>query len=255
MGTLPIARSDVLGTYLEVRHGLSRVEQALGPWSEPRLEELERSYLVAQSRLLDNYLEGLPIVPVSRCPFSGDLLQVPVDIGGLDGPWWDYQGPARPWWERQATLVAFTGALRLTLPVERSPWLICPGPEVPYLRVPVMANPDVRAVVSTVPVGAHTGYVVAYFAPAATSDVRPVNDWGAPDYRLPGPHGTSGWSSTLDDPTTFDVELEPWVASGRLLWIAPDDPAQVVRSGSEGCPYLSMAGSRQWQRIEDGEIW
>ena len=255
MGTLPIARSEVLGTYFEVLDGLSRVERTLGSWSEPRLELLEQSYLAAQSRLLDHYLYGLAAVPISRCPFSGDLLQVPVDTCGLDGPWWDYQGPVRPWWERPATLVAFTGAMRMTVPVEHSPWLTCPGPGVPYLRIPVMANPGVRAVVSTVPVGAHTGFVVAYFAPAGTSDVRPVNDWGAPDYRLIGPNGTYGWASTIDDPTTFDFELAPWVASERLMWIAPDDDEWALRTGTERCPYLSLPGTREWQRIQEGETW
>ena len=248
-------RAVLLATYFDVVDGLARVQVPLNSMPDPRLEELERSYFAAQSRIIDVYLDGLVPVALSRCPFSDAPLEVPLDTGGLDGPWWDYQGSARPWWERPSTLVSFTGAMRLGRPLENSPWLACPGPGVPYVQPRLLADTGVRAVVSTVPVGVHTGYVIAYFAATPPVGLRPANDWGAPENRRRGPDGGAGWDATFDDASTFDFDLEPWVEAGRLLWIAPGDRGLTLRSGLVGCPYLSLQGPRSWQRIQEGEVW
>ena len=145
--------------------------------------------------------------------------------------------------------------MALARPVGSSPWLACPGPGVPYVLPRLLADDGVRAVVSTVRVGAHTGYVIAYFAKTAPSGVRSANDWGAPDHRLRRADGSVGWDATFDDPASFDFALEPWVERGRVHWIAPGDPDLTLRSGLVGCPYLSLPGTRSWQRIQEGEVW
>ena len=42
------------------------------------------------------YEEGLPRLPLSRCPLTGEVQVHSFDPFGLDGPWWNFEAPARP---------------------------------------------------------------------------------------------------------------------------------------------------------------
>ena len=44
-----------------------------------------------------NYVEGVPIVGLSRDPFTGDVFETSIDTFDLDGLWWAYEREHRPW--------------------------------------------------------------------------------------------------------------------------------------------------------------
>ncbi len=57
-----------------------------------------------------------------------------------------------------------------------------------------------------------------------------------------------------DTEYTIDFDLAKWVKDGKLLWITPDDPTFTLKTGTSGCPYLNLQGSRQFSVLFDGEL-
>ncbi len=218
-------------------------------------DERQMELLNAIEDATEAYLAALPRVEIARSPFTGDIVALAIDTYGLDGPWWKYEGVVRALDARPATMLAFTGAMRLTAPIERFTHLAKVGPGVPYVLPRLMAIDGVRAVVRAVTVGAHLGWAISYFAPAPVSGVRLVNDWGADHYAIDG-----GWDTVAESTEERDFDLAPWIRSGRLAWIAPGDGALALRSEVEGCPFLGpdggpLEGTREVQRVEEGEVF
>jgi hypothetical protein len=205
-------------------------------------------------RLREAYLDLLPSVTVSRCPHSGAPVRLPLDTFDLDGLWWAYQTPLRRLGERPASLVALTGALRLATEVPWTSFLVKPGPAVPYVLPRLLEDPSIVAVVSEVPIGAHTGFVVAYFSPAADDLVVRANDWGANGFVRTRADGALEWGAVPEDETEMDVDLRPWLDAGRLRWVAPGDTGASLRDGADGCPFVDLPGRRDLQRIEEGQV-
>src|SRR5689334_15262688 len=46
--------------------------------------------------LRTEYARGVPVVPISRCPITNEVLRHSLDTFGLDGLWWDFESPCRP---------------------------------------------------------------------------------------------------------------------------------------------------------------
>jgi len=178
-------------------------------------------------------------------------VRVAIDVAGLDGLWWRAERPVRREVPEHPTLFALTGALRLGAPLERTDFLVKPGPGAPYVIPRLLEEARAVAVVSTVEIGTHTGYVVAYFAPADATR-RPTNEWGTDTYRVRTPRGL-GWGTV--DQETRDFALRPWIERKRLRWIAPGDATLTPREGEPDCPYLDIAGPREPQRIQYGRAW
>src|SRR4051794_34893741 len=63
--------------------------------------------------LAEDYRRGVPVVPISRCPFTQDVLRHSFDFFGLDGLWWNYDDPVRPVEDLLATYFALTGSVWL----------------------------------------------------------------------------------------------------------------------------------------------
>jgi hypothetical protein len=204
--------------------------------------------------LRQEYVEGLPVRALSRCPFTGELLRISIDDAGLDGLWWRFEGASRPKDDVPATFFALAGAVHLRGEVVAAPFLAKPGPEVPYIIPRLLALPSVRAVLSSVAIGQHEGYAIAYFADPIPTTAPRCNTWGANEYRDADDDG-DGWHSVMEDPDDYDFELAPWLADGRLLWIGPGDEWLVRREGAEDCPYLGLPGRRSVLRIQDGRVW
>jgi hypothetical protein len=196
------------------------------------------------------YLLALPRVPVARCPFTDEIAAIAIDTYGLDGPWWDYQAALRPVEARPATMIAFTGALHLDLPVEETVHLVKPGPGAPYVLPRLLGVPGVQAVIRGTAVGRHRGWTVCYFAASRPAETQGANDWGADHYRVGG-----GWDTVPEDFDPRDFDLTPWIEQGRLAWIAPGDESATLRREVEGCPYLGVAGTHEVQRVQDGVVW
>ena len=201
------------------------------------------------------YRERLPNIALSRNPFDNELYRHSFDPYGLDGLWWDYRSPNRPLEMLRSPVVAFTGAVRVDEPVERMPFLCRPGPGAPFVVPRIITREGVRAVLWSLSVGVHTAYVIVYFADPVPMGLEPFNDWGTDYYQFESAPERLAWDQASEDAEDFDFDLEKYVASGQLQWIAPGDDSMTLKSGVAGCPYLDLEGSRLPQLVQDGERW
>ncbi|WP_067695670.1 hypothetical protein [Nocardia jejuensis] len=206
--------------------------------------------------LQDEYRHLLPEVLVARCPFTGTAISWPLDNADLDGWFWNRENPIRRLVNPVArTWLAMGGAIRLTPPVEPTPFPRMPGPDVPYVVPRILDLADVRAVVSEVPIGPHTGWAITYFAETRPIGVALENLWGSREYDVYGPGGRwKAWNEHRQSIRDYDFDLRPWLDSGKLLWIAPGDVDAILREGSSECPFVDIDGERRLQLIRNGEI-
>jgi hypothetical protein len=224
------------------------------------LESADRSgeALPLRNRVIEiarRYRELLPEVTVARCPDSGVLVRWPIDTAGLDGWFWDYDtSTRRPPKDRPRRWLAMTGAMRLTEPVEYASHQAVPGPGVPFVVPRILQHSGIRAVITQVPVGVHTGWAISYFGPLPT-DIGLVNLWGTDTYPVYDDEGNRlGWDRAFNTVSDYDFELGDWLRSGKLLWIAPGDDSGALREGVDGCPYVNLAGPRKIAIVEDGKV-
>lgn len=216
------------------------------------IDECERR----RGALWDEYLDKLPRIPLSRCPFTGQVVNHSFDPYGIDGLWWNYESPARPMFEDlPQTFCAITGALKIGPVIEKTNFLVKPGPGVPYVIPRILGHEMVKAVLYSLPVGNHTGYTIVYFAESPVTDVKWPNHWGLSYYSAGKTGEDFRWYESYDNEDTYDFDLKPWIQSGKLLWIAQGDAEMVLHSSLTRCPYLDLRGERQIQRVQSGKWW
>lgn len=197
------------------------------------------------------YRQLLPEVTVARCPHGGGLLRWFMDPLGLDGWAWEYSVVGKQPVDPPPLWLCMNGAMRLVPPLENTKQFVRPGPGVPYVVPRILRCPDVRAVISQVSVGAHTGWVISYFGPKPKG-VTLVNNWGKHEHYVYDDTGKwRGWNSDEKDQRTgqYDFELAPWLRPGKLLWIAPGDESATLREGIDDCPYVDLPGHRRCQDV------
>jgi hypothetical protein len=200
------------------------------------------------------YTAMLPVRTMSRCPYTGELVRWPLDDVDLDGWFWWYDAPARQLPSVSRTWLAMTGGMRLNSPVTQAPFLCRPGPGAPFVVPSLLYDPQTTAVIVEVPVGPHTGWAITYFG-ARRPVAHLVNLWGTGRYPVPDGTGAwDGWAKAPDQAVDYDFALEPWLASGQLLWVAPGDAGFELRRGGEGCPYLGLDGPRESPSIQHGVV-
>lgn len=252
-------RSQLLAEYFQHKRHLRSVTEAYEEgteWHENAVEEdLDR--LTDRVRELNlQYRDGLPVMSLSRCPYTGTVWRHSFDPYGLDGMWWDFDQPMRLNPEALGGRhLCFTGAVRLAEPVEAAPFTCRPGPAVPFIVKRLMDYRGVKAVLSQVSIGRHTGYLIVYFAHPMPEAVNRTNDWGI-EYAM-FPDGQGGWdvSEFFDNEQFYDFDLEKWIRSGRLVWIEPGDVELRLRDTVEDCPFLHLTGRQIPCRIQEGEVW
>lgn len=216
--------------------------------------ELEQRY--SRLKLLSaTYIETLSLIPLSRCPFTDATHWQPIDVAGLDGPWWRYEAPLRPEITMPEHHLTFTGSLKLTPPLEYAPFVCMPGPEVPYVVPELLQHPGIKAVLNSVDVGMHEGHVVHYYAEELTEDLPGFNGWGADHYRLPGEDKEGYWRRIENEASEeLDFDMGHWIKEGKLLWIEPGDNDLQLRNDLEACPYIDLPGQTTFQYIQYGEV-
>jgi hypothetical protein len=200
------------------------------------------------------YRALLPEVTVARCPEGGEVVRWPIDVYGLDGRFWDYLNPIRrPPSTAPRTWLAMTGAMRLTDPVGHPPFAVVPGPDVPFVVPRILDSPGVRAVISEVPVGTHTGWAITYFGPKPEG-VTLVNLWGSNTYPVYRDGVNRGWAWDRPRVSQYDFDLTEWLRTGKLLWIEPGDRSATLHEGPDGCPYTALPGARKITVIANGVV-
>lgn len=228
---------------------------AAGPDSVGALLAAEDLIVAAAGAIQEEYRAIVPVVAVSRNPLNGEVVTQSIDFYGIDGWWWDLDSPVRPLTAPSPGLVAMTGALTLSDQVERTSFLVRPGPAVPFVIPEILSGDGVVAVVSEHPVGDHLGYLIMYFAVDYPPHAPRANDWASNTTRVVESDGSLRWSEEFHLESDYDFDLRPWLEEGSLFWIAGGDDDLVLRRGVADCPYLDLPGTRMIQRVRGGEVW
>jgi len=255
--TLPYSRErrqTILNEYLEHKHHLLDIRSSIEMEGESNtrleMEDVITAHLLSTR---DRYRIETPIVPVSRCPFTGIELHLSIDTLGLDGLWWDVEDPVRMPQNFPPTVFALNGAIHLASSIEFTSHLVRPGPGAPYVIPRLLAEPDTTAVLASVAIGDHQGYVITYFGYPPQAERPVVDEWGQFGWDIQ--RGQSpGWDShplLIED---CDFDLEPWLEQNRLLWIDPGDETLTLRAGMKGCPYRDLKGRKTLQTLFEGRL-
>lgn len=224
------------------KHGALRGEYAPGTWK-------------SRQKLEEEYLGALPMVSISRCPYSGALLTMAIDTAGLDGLFWDEMAPIRPLdGNRPGTFFALTGAMKLNGAPARAPFPCTPGPGAPFVVPRMLLHPDVKAAISHLSIGEHDAYPVVYYASPMPDYLRRFNDWGTNEFRYETEDDPDLFDSIEEEDEDIDFDLALWIERGDLRWIAPGDAGLELKTDVEGCPYLGIEGRHDFYWIQDGKI-
>jgi hypothetical protein len=250
-------RRELLDFYFDLTGSLERLNQEFdrGGMDDVTEEVLRREIeekRAAAGRLREEYLQGVPAMALSKCPFSGEVLVRSMDVLGIDGLWWDYDNPARRREELLPTFFAMAGALKPGSSLEAFPFTCSVGPEVPYVLPRLLKHEQIKAVLSSTAVGGHRLYLITYYAEPMIYSIRRVNDLGAYCYTYKNTQGIL-LHDYFEDPAK-DFVLEEWIRAGKLLWIEPDDDSLTLRGFLTGCPYVNLQGSSKVQAIQGGKI-
>ncbi|NSW89621.1 MAG: hypothetical protein HPY74_02875 [Firmicutes bacterium] len=256
-----ISRKEFLQKYFKLRTEYERVLINREFFSDEEAEEINKQDDRLEILLNEidawekEYLKHLPYVNISRSPFTGQILNISIDTGGIDGPWWEYDRPLRNQEERIETFLCIDGAMKLEGEIEKSPFLVKPGPEVPFIIPSLLSQDNVRAVISSLKIGKHTGYPIVYYAVGAEIPEERTNDWGSNYYRIVDDEGIDRFLNSPILWFQYDYDLKPWIMAGKLFWIKPGDYSLTLRADWENCPYLNLeCNKRLPQIIIDGSI-
>lgn len=208
----------------------------------------EPAAIARRDALRAEYEASLPRVTLAVCPFTGATFEHTIDTDGLDGLWWRYELPVRGYDERPPTFFALTGAVALSGKPEPAPFDRMLGPGAPYVVPRMLLHDDVRAVITSVPVGKHTAYAVTYFAQPVPPMLQRFNDWGASFYTYETENDPDLWDETDEESEVLDFDLARWIDAGDLLWLAPGET--LLRTTAGDCPYVGLDGGRSFTLIE-----
>lgn len=242
-------RARLLGTAAQIDSQLYPPEGVVRPSGREAVKLRETYYQV-----LGEYADRLPRITISVCPFTGARLKHSFDPWGLDGPWWHYsreveiQEPAAP-----PSFKVVLGAVNFhgRLPVEARE-SVMPGPETPFVVPRLLSLPGMIAVVSSLKMETgDTAYPVVYFSETDIPHSSLHQFWLQQEYWFEV-NGKSSWLIANDK---WDFDLQPWINSGKLRWIRPDDSKSQVVDGRNGeaCPYVGLPGDRFPQSVAFGE--
>ena len=189
------------------------------------------------------YFARLPRLPLSRCPYCGDLLRWMFDPFGLEGFWWQAQLPFEEEYKPKACkhFILLLGALNLNgLPPKGGREEASPGPEVPYVIARFLnAHPTRVVVISAFSMhNGYTAYPIAYFSEEEPHDYSASTASWCRETRDPG-----GWiDSKLE---ILDYDLQPWVEQGKIRWIESGDESHTLVSEPKSFPYQDLPGKRK----------
>ncbi len=201
-----------------------------------------------------SYCDQLPVIRFCLSPFDGLPFDHSIDPYGIDGLWWSSLDFIRPLEYLPLHVVAFTGSMTLEEPIEETVFMVKPGPGIPFVVPWVLGLPGVKAVLCPLKIGPHQGWPVVYFREAGSIYEGGFNTWGADRSRFMVGEEESGWNEWSAGPEDYDFDLEPWVRSGKLLWVPEEDASGVPKAGLDGFKWLGLPGERNLQLVCQGRV-
>ena len=212
---------------------------------EGMLEGLGEEYdntMFELEELSKTYMEGLERFDVSRCPFTGATYHFSCDTRGLDGPWWDAKQPLRPIEEQTDSFIALTGSVNIIGETPDIPFMVKPGPAVPWVCPRLLENEDICAVLSHIKIGMYDAYVVVYYSEDRSYEIERINSWGTETYLAEDQDGAGVMGSTFDESEEYDFNIAPWIERGKLKWISIGDRTLELQDRIDNCPYIDLEG-------------
>lgn len=231
------------------------------------------------NQLEDQYKAGVPIIPLSRCPYCQAINYHSLDYYDLDGLWWmsvigfmdDGAGESSVRPREQHRLCPhfwmLSGALTPGQSFTVAPMMVTPGPDVPFMVTRLFQQYSMRAVISCVMVGVHTAYPIVYYSEKKPVGLEyPFAEWSNNSAVWVQEKGQINIVDAPSKPLYYaneppyqfcdeDFELAPWMEGGQIFWIAPGDESLTLRQNTEGCPYLNLPGRRKRLFIHKGKCW
>lgn len=238
---------------------------------QERFESPERAQmqlLKEQFGLLrQEYFQRLPIHLLARCPYCDAPVLQPVDSFSLIGfypllnvselyrdPEWSTGRPPRQRCQH-AVLVTLSVNLNGLMPDDLPTWALqrrwLKLDSAPRVMVWPLIARQTSAVIGALPIGRlddpepihrYTAYFVTYFAGDATN-LYTEEMWVPTD--LGGP---------ATDGVHYDLDLLKWVKAGRLFWLNPDDPSQLINAPAEAFPYANIQPQGWYEIVEGGRV-
>ena len=247
----PGERRQLVDRYHQLRRNLSAPHNKAFTMPQRQVMAKERDAVIQE------YGERLPFVPLSRCPFCGAALEYPMDVEGLDGPWW-FKGNLAEYPQPNGCehFRVLLGAIDFKSQEPGEARIInevLPGPGVPFLVPRLLEQiPAMKAVIATlaIPPG-YVGYPTAYFSEQPVHGGLLHQPWARQAYQVVDEEGKyGGWRSANDK---FDFDLQPWIDKGVVLWINPGDASLKLQT-QPPCPYVDLPGVRAPQKIVKGRL-
>lgn len=205
--------------------------------------------------LFAEFAERVPRVPIGRCPICDHVLEFPIDLEGLDSPWWWDLFP-QPFTAPKACehFQLLLGAVDLQgrQPVEVDTWSAIVGPGAPYVIRRLLEMEGVKAVVSRFTLG--TGdfaYPITYFSEEPIPQTDLHQEWRKESWIIKNEDGAPVGHEIANDAWEFD--LGEWFDEEKLYWIEPGDADMVLRTGRPN-PYESASGTHQKQIVASGRV-
>jgi hypothetical protein len=165
----------------------------------------------------------------------------------MDGPWWaSSPPPVEPscphyWFFRGA--VQF-GDKRRPTPPKKPGGPARPGPEVPYVIPRQLELPGMIAVVGELPMEpGWRAFPIVYFADPRPPAEELTSDWCSRTY--PHVNSITRQQETSYPNDTWDFDLEPWIAQGKLRWCSPGSGNLRLAPPGQPCPYVGLPGIRE----------
>ena len=243
---------------------IKRIESLTRQMYGPRDKKLPTEELRALNKERDEarlqYLEGLPVVPVGRCPYCETIVKKTIDTFDLDGPWWNvFAKDTKP--QSCKHFFVMLGALNLEDfsfddSLVENDNEIQPGPEVPYLVPRILEIPGMKCILYSkrIILEKHTAYFMTYFADPPAPPEKGHQGWLRSQIFYVDEQGHSFWNSRND---VWDFDIENWMteSSSKIGWIHPDDADMKIQfSAPDQCPYIHIPGRRRPLLIKQGKV-
>lgn len=209
---------------------------ARGSAPETAALDAARSHLAAAAAAERAYLDRLPRVVMSCCPFDGRPLVRTFDPHGFDGLWWQSwaaadEGPSCPHFCLvRAAIERRSGPAQ---GAERD------EPEAHHVIPRILAMPGMVAVLSQLEMlGGDKIYVTAYFATQRPAVQLLAANWPRRQYLYTTALGQHRWRFESDE---YDFDLRPWLMDRKIEWCEPGSNNELISSAPrEQCPFIDL---------------